>query len=258
MRVAAGVHWPQRPRVREAGRRSRALQAFRTSCPVVVRRQDQSGLTQPADWAALCAEAQASHPRMRAGLLPRSFRLGAASATEGFATGYYEPEIAAHACRCPAMSRSTAFRRTYPLHAAGRHDGPGARRRDRRRACSIITRAEIEDGALAGKALELAWAADPVDLFFLEIQGSGRIRFPDGSVMRLGYADQNGREYVAIGRLLRDRGILPPGGANMQSIKAWMRAQARPGPRADARESVLHFLQGTDRGRVRSARSTCR
>src|SRR4029079_5820798 len=64
----------------------------------------------------------------------------------------------------------------------------------------------------------------PVDLFFLEIQGSGRIRFPDGSVMRVGYAGQNGRDYVAIGRLLRDRGILPPGGASMQAIKVWVRA----------------------------------
>ena len=72
-----------------------------------------------------------------------------------------------------------------------------------------FTRAEIEDGALGGKGLELAWAKDPVDLFFLEIQGSGRVRLPDGSVMRIGYAGQNGRDYVAIGRLLRDRGICP-------------------------------------------------
>jgi membrane-bound lytic murein transglycosylase A len=77
---------------------------------------------------------------------------------------------------------------------------------------------------LAGKGLELAWAADPVELFFLEIQGSGRLRFPDGTVMRIGYANQNGRDYVAIGRLLKERGILPPGGTNMDSIVAWMRS----------------------------------
>ena len=92
-----------------------------------------------------------------------------------------------------------------------------------------FTRAEIEDGALAGKGLELAWAKDPVELFFLEIQGSGRIRFADGTVMRIGYAGQNGRDYVAIGRLLRDRGILPPGGANMQAIKDWIRANPDQG-----------------------------
>ena len=66
------------------------------------------------------------------------------------------------------------------------------------------TRAEIDEGALA-KGLELAWAKDPVDLFFAEIQGSGHVRFPDGTGMHVGYAGQNGRDYVAIGRLLRDR-----------------------------------------------------
>jgi membrane-bound lytic murein transglycosylase A len=94
-----------------------------------------------------------------------------------------------------------------------------------------FTRAEINAGALAGKGLEIAWAADSVELFFMEIQGSGRLRYPDGTVVRIGYADQNGRDYVAIGRLLKDRGILPPGGTNMDSIVAWMRAnpdQAQP------------------------------
>jgi len=91
------------------------------------------------------------------------------------------------------------------------------------------TRAEIEDGALAGRGLELAWVKDPVDLFFLEIQGSGRIRFDDGTVMRVGYAGQNGRDYVAIGRLLRDRGILPAGGASMQAIKDWIRSNPDQG-----------------------------
>ncbi len=104
-----------------------------------------------------------------------------------------------------------------------------------------FTRAEIEDGALAGKGLELAWAKDPVDLFFLEIQGSGRVRFADGTVMRIGYAGQNGRDYVAIGRLLRDRGILPPGGANMQAIKDWIRANPDQG-RALMRENLSYVF----------------
>ena len=81
----------------------------------------------------------------------------------------------------------------------------------------------------------------PVDLFFLEIQGSGRVRFPDGSVMRLGYANQNGREYVAIGRLLRERAILPPGGANMQAIKDWMRANSDQG-RELMRENLSYIF----------------
>jgi membrane-bound lytic murein transglycosylase A len=90
-------------------------------------------------------------------------------------------------------------------------------------------RSEIEDGVLAGRGLEIAWAADPIALFFLEIQGSGRLRLPDGSVMRIGYAGQNGRDYVAIGRLMRDRGLLQPGGISMQNIVTWLREHPAEG-----------------------------
>ena len=154
--------------------------------------------------------------------------------------------------------RSTASRPTSC--AAPRPDGTSGRGRadETAPACSISRAPEIEDGALAGKGLELAWAADPVDLFFLEIQGSGRLKLPDGSVMRIGYAEQNGRDYTAIGRLLRDRGLLPAGGANMQAIIAWMRAQPDGGQGADARESVSYIFFKELTGAGRSARSLCR
>ena len=64
---------------------------------------------------------------------------------------------------------------------------------------------------LPASGLELAWAADPIDLFFVQIQGSGTAQAARRPVMRIGYADQNGRDYVAVGRLLRDRGILAAG-----------------------------------------------
>jgi membrane-bound lytic murein transglycosylase A len=122
-------------------------------------------------------------------------------------------------------------------------DGTSGRGRiDETGTCTLYYgRAEIDDGALAGKGLELAWARDPVELFFLEIQGSGRIRMPDGSVMRVGYAGQNGRDYVAIGRLLRDRGILPPGGASMPAIKDWIRANPDQG-RELMRENLSYIF----------------
>jgi membrane-bound lytic murein transglycosylase A len=109
-------------------------------------------------------------------------------------------------------------------------------------------RAAIEEGALAGRGLELGWAADPVDLFFVQIQGSGRLRLPDGSVMRIGYAGQNGREYVAIGRLLRQRAILQPP-VSMQSIRAWIQANPAAG-RALMREnpSYVFFQELTGPG----------
>ena len=91
-------------------------------------------------------------------------------------------------------------------------------------------RAEIDGGALAGRGLELAWAADPYAAFFLEIQGSGRLTLPDGSVLRVGYDGQNGHAYTGIGKLLRDRGALGPGQATMAGIVAWLRSHPADAP----------------------------
>jgi membrane-bound lytic murein transglycosylase A len=86
------------------------------------------------------------------------------------------------------------------------------------------SRAEIEQGALSGRGLELAWAADTIETFFLQIQGSGRVRLADGGELRVGYDGQNGHPYVALGRVLIDRGLLPREQVTMQSIKAYLRA----------------------------------
>jgi membrane-bound lytic murein transglycosylase A len=206
----------------------RALQAFRISCPSLVRRTDASLLTLPDDWRPLCDEARAIS--LTAAEAQRFFastfawvRVGSEPA---FATGYWEPEILGSRTQGPGFA-VPIYRTPADLIRCTRADGQTGRGRlDETGQCVFYwTRAEIEDGAIAGRGLELAWAADPIDMFFLEIQGSGRLRLPDGSVMRIGYDNQNGREYVGIGRLLRDRGILPPGGADMDSIKRWMRAQ---------------------------------
>ncbi|MDR3322622.1 MAG: MltA domain-containing protein, partial [Zoogloeaceae bacterium] len=73
----------------------------------------------------------------------------------------------------------------------------------------------------------LLWVQDPVEFFFLQIQGSGRVQLPDGSRVRIGYADQNGHPYQSIGRLLVERGALKLEEASMQGIQAW--ARAHPG-----------------------------
>jgi membrane-bound lytic murein transglycosylase A len=85
-------------------------------------------------------------------------------------------------------------------------------------------RAAISGGALAGRRLEILWLADKVDAFFLEIQGSGRVRLPDGGVVRVTYADQNGRGYVPIGRVIAERDHIPPSQVSLQSIRAWLAA----------------------------------
>ena len=128
--------------------------------------------------------------------------------------------------------------------------GTGRGRIDETGTCVLYyTRAEIEAGALADKGLEIGWAADPIEHFFLQIQGSGRLLLPDGQVMRIGYADQNGREYVAIGRLLRERNILPSGGTNMDAIIAWMRSQPDGGKALmDENLSYIFFKELTGPG----------
>jgi membrane-bound lytic murein transglycosylase A len=92
-----------------------------------------------------------------------------------------------------------------------------------------FTRAEIDDGVLAGKGLELLWVDDPVDAFFLEIQGSGRVRLHQGGIARVGYDGSNGKPYVAVGRLLIDRGELPREKVTMAGIRGWMKAHPKAG-----------------------------
>ena len=218
-----------------------ALTAFQASCAVLMRRQDQSQLTGPGSWNAVCAEASTLAPDYAPGFFFYRFDWLKVGDGRAFATGYYEPEIEGSRTSLPGYV--PIYRVPSDLIRCTKADGTGGRGRiDATGACVLyFTRAEIEDGALNGKGLELAWAKDPVDLFFLEIQGSGRIHFPDGTEMRVGYAGQNGRDYVGIGRLLRDRGVLPPGGANMQSIKDWIRANPDQG-KALMRENLSYVF----------------
>ncbi|HYC95069.1 MAG TPA: murein transglycosylase A [Sphingomicrobium sp.] len=225
----------------------RALDAFRLSCPVLVRRQDQSGLTLTSDWQPLCTEAQAVTDA--SAFFRNRFDWVRVGTGEAFATGYYEPEIRGSRTRQPGFE-VPIYAKPDDLARCYGPQGTGRGRVDHEGYCILYyTRAEIEDGALQGRNLEIGWAADPIELFFLQIQGSGRLLLPDGQVMRIGYADQNGREYVAIGRLLRDRGILPPGGASMDAIIGWMRSQP-DGGRSLMREnpSYIFFKELTGAG----------
>jgi membrane-bound lytic murein transglycosylase A len=216
------------PRVLKQTEAERALSAFRASCSPLMRRADASGLTRPGDWNALCAQAASLAPEYAPGFFYYGFDWVKVGDGRSFMTGYYEPEI--EGSRVPLPGYVPIYRVPPDLIRCTQPDGSAGRRIDQTGNCALYyTRADIEDGALANKGLELAWAKDNVDLFFVEIQGSGRIRMPDGTIMRIGYAGQNGRDYIAIGRLLRDRGILPQGGASMQAIKDWIRANPDQG-----------------------------
>ena len=146
-------------------------------------------------------------------------------AGEGLVTGYYEPLLQGDRVRT-ARARHPLYATPDDLVAVDLTsvypDLKGMRLRGRltgNRLVPYATRAEIESPGFAGEAI--AWANDPVELFFLHIQGSGRIELPDGTHMRVGYAEHNGHPYVSIGKLLVERGELRLEQASMQGIKRW-------------------------------------
>jgi membrane-bound lytic murein transglycosylase A len=197
--------------------------------------------------------ASGTAPEGAAGFFQQNFELVRVGPAEAFLTGYFEPQIRGSRHASPATTYpSTASRQTSSKSMPQPPLLPARPRRGRLENGVMIPyydRTQIEQGALANRGLEIAWAADEIDFFFLQIQGSGRLLQPDGSVIRIGYAGQNGREYVGIGKLMKDRGLLGPGQTSMQGIVAWLRANPEEG-RAIMREngSYIFFQELTGPG----------
>jgi len=232
----------------------RALAAFRISCPSLLRRRDVSQLTDPTDWSEACTAAASWPDENALQFFGSYFETATIGDGRAFATGYYEPRIHASRTRMPGYE-IPIYRVPGDLidldlgmfapDLAGRHvrgralDG---------QLVPYYDRGDIEDGVLVARGLEIAWAADPVDLFFMQIQGSGELLLPDDSTMRIGYAGQNGRDYVAIGGLLRQRGLIS-GPISMQAIREWLHTNPDQG-RALMREdkSYVFFKELTGPG----------
>ena len=232
-----------------------ALAAFRKSCPSLVKRNDLSGLTRKGDWDAVCTTAAIA--TSAAAFFEDEFTPVVVGTGAGFATGYFEPEIAGSRLAAPGFA-TPIYRRPSDLVEADlgqfAPDLQGRTLRGRVVDGKIVpypARDAVMAGVLAGKGLELAYAADPYEAFFLEIQGSGRLRLSNGEVMRIGYDAQNGRGYVAIGKVLRDAGELPAGGITMDSILAWLRANPAKAPGIlAANPSVVFFREISGDGPV--------
>jgi len=211
-----------------------AFAAFVTSCPSLVRRNDTSGLTRGADWQPACTAAASTNRRNARTFFTQWFEAAQIGDGKAFATGYYEPEIAGSLERrdgyAPIYARPNDLIDVDLGAFSTSLKGKKVRGRvDRSNLVPYYDRTAIEQGALSGKAPILAWARDPVELFFLQIQGSGRLRLPDGEILRIGYATQNGRDYTGIGALMKSRGLLQPGQTSMQGIVAWLHAHPAEG-----------------------------
>lgn len=146
---------------------------------------------------------------------------------QGLFTGYFEPEASGDLhphgeFSVPLYGKPSdliAFEphteKVLGLRYGRLHEG---------RPHAYFTRREIEEGALAGKGLELVWLKSWADAFFIQVQGSGRVRLPDGKIVRLAYAAKSGLPYTAIGGALVERGVLDRSEMSMQAIRRWMDA----------------------------------
>jgi len=160
----------------------------------------------------------------------QAYRVSAGGNPAVLFTGYFEPEVAGSLQETPHDDTPLYGRPPDLVQAELGDFSPDlagriiAGRVEDGRLEPYFTRAEITAGALAGQHLEIAWLADPVSAFVLQIQGSGRIRLSDGEIVRVGFAGENGRPYVPIGRILADRGDIPKNDITLQTIVAWLEA----------------------------------
>ncbi|SKA35434.1 murein transglycosylase A [Consotaella salsifontis] len=225
------AEWPAAPL-------SPALAAFRRSAERFVSgevRTGDLGLTAEAfvaaAHAALAMPSEPSEPAAR-DFFERHFQplsLEGEKGGAGFLTGYYEPVVAASLVRT-ARFRYPLYRRPddlVPVDDVTRPPGLGAdfrfaRRREDGILGEYFDRAAIEAGALSGRGLEIAWLENPVDVFFIHVQGSARLALPDGRIARVGYAAKTGHPFTAIGRLLVEEGELTLAEADMAGIRRWL------------------------------------
>jgi len=227
-----------------------ALPVFLKSCAAFDKLADAASIGPPelrstaADWRKPCAAAAEllvsgagadvqARQFFETYFIPYAVRNNAVS--EGLFTGYYEPELRG------ARQRGGAYRTPILARPAdlvmvdlGRFRPAW---RGERIAGRVVdgnltpyeTRAEIERDALARHLAALLWVDDPVDAYFLQVQGSGRVRLADGTVIRLGYDGQNGQPYVALGRLLVERGEMSLDAVTQASIRDWIKSHPQDG-----------------------------
>lgn len=239
-----------------------ALGAFARSCATLEKQPPAAslGIAGPvAAWQAPCtalpktADAAAARRYFETWFQP--WQAGNNGAAEGLFTGYYEPEL--KGARRPGNGFAVPLLRRPPdlvmvelglFRPAWRGERIAGRVVDGRLK-PFESRVAIERGALDRYHLPFLWVSDPVDAFFLQIQGSGRVVLPDGTRVRVGYDGQNGQPYVPIGKLLVERGDLTKENVSMQTIRAWIEAHPAAGKALmDENPSYVFFRELTGDG----------
>jgi membrane-bound lytic murein transglycosylase A len=235
-----------------------ALATFRRSCERMLNAPPPSGATARAAETLLAAARAAvdARPARARRFFEQAFRpyLVRVPDGAGLLTGYYEPEIegrreAGGGFSVPLLGRPddlVMFTEAEPAPQGFPAGYVAARRKPDGTLEPYLDRGAIEDGALAGRGLELVFLRDPADAFFAQIQGSLRVRLGDGSVLRLAYAGRNGHPYTSIGRVLLQEGLLPREALTMQSIRAWIAADAARGRALMRKNSSYVFFRIDD------------
>lgn len=223
-----------------------ALATFLISCNTLEKKDPgaamggQGSFGTVADWLGACAAARQTTDSGARAFFETWFRPWRATASgdpAGLFTGYYEPLLAGSATP-DSRFRFPLYRRPADMLVVDlgqfSDEFEGRTITGRLIGGALLPyhdRAAIDDGALTGQGLEIAWTDDPVALFFLHIQGSGRLAMTDGRELRVGYDGQNGHGYYAIGRELVAMGELTKDEVSLQSIRDWLKAHP---DRADA------------------------
>ena len=217
-------------------RQGEALVAFKRSCPKLITGAETKIVTDggektvtAAEWKAICDAANGvkdTDTRASRRFFEENFRPLVVQSPGNF-TGYFEPEL--RGSRAPSRIYTVPVYRRPPDLG----DGP------------YYTRAEIEQGALKGKGLEIAWVQDPVALFEVQVQGSGRIHLAEGGMLSIGFDGSNNRPYTAIGGVLADMGVMPREDANWPAIRNWLKRNPQKGREVMRKNERYIFFKDT-------------
>lgn len=237
-----------------------AFASFLKSCQAILKGTPESRPGQPM-YAALfrvCEKAGKAEPQKPGAARAffeqnfRPVRISPLGSPDGFVTGYYEPIVDG--------TRTKGEGYDYPLYrkpasllpggrmaVAGISSGEGKKKKRsaKRRFAPFYDRAAIDDGVLDGRDLEICWLKDPIDSFFIHIQGSVRVVLDDGKLMRLNYQAANGHPYYAVGRYLIERNIVPKDEMSMDRIREWMERNPAEGRELRRRNKSYVFFRET-------------